>query len=476
MGYIHFILVLTFIQVHSTISVVTSNKRQAIEIIIGGGGIGIGGSGNTPTYPTDPTPPPAECSPPPSPPPPPADCSPPTVPPSPPPRPLHPPPKQPAPPPPEQPFNFLDERLSVAYPVIQNFKKIITSDPLGITKTWVGTDICNKYKGYYCDSPPDNVTAITVASIDFNGFHLSAPTLDGFLDKLPDLALFHANSNNFSGIISPKILKLRYLYELDLSNNKFSGAFPPALLAPNNITFLDIRFNFFSGSVPSQIFSRNLDVLFINNNNFKAKLPANIGTTSALFLSLANNKLTGQIPSSIGKALALIEILLLNNQLSGCLPYEIGYLEGLTLFDVGNNQLTGPLPCSFACLDKIEQLNLAGNFFYGPVPEVVCALGKLENLSLSGNYFTQVGPICRDLINRGVLDLKNNCVLDLPFQRSPMDCAMFFSRPRWCPFLQSYNFIPCKPSHSPHASTRQASYSGWKAPPLTHSSLIKHRL
>ncbi|KAF5196398.1 Leucine-rich repeat receptor-like protein kinase pxl1 [Thalictrum thalictroides] len=355
--------------------------------------------------------------------------------------------------------------------VIQKFKGTITSDPLGITKTWVGSDVCGNYKGFFCDTPPDNHSATAVASIDFNGFQLGAPTLQGFLDELPDLALFHANSNNFSGTIPDKILKLPYLYELDISNNKFSGAFPSVLLFPNNITFLDIRFNFFSGSVPSQIFSRQLDVLFINNNNFKAKLPANFGNTPVLFLSLANNKLTGQIPSSIGKASSLIEILFLNNQLSGCLPYEIGYLKGLTLFDVGNNRLTGPLPCSFACLDKLEQLNLAGNFFYGPVPEVVCALGNLENFTLSGNYFTEVGPICRNLISRGILNLKNNCVLDLPFQRSPIDCAMFFSRPRWCPFLQSYYTIPCKPSHSPRASTRQS-----KAPPLTHSSLIKHRL
>lgn len=101
-------------------------------------------------------------------------------------------------------LNFLDQRLAVVYPVIQAFKNTITLDPLGITSTWVGSDICS-YKGFYCDNPPDNASAIAVASIDFNGFHLGAPTLDGFLDQLPDLALFHANSNNFTGTISPKI-------------------------------------------------------------------------------------------------------------------------------------------------------------------------------------------------------------------------------------------------------------------------------
>src|ERR1044072_1730914 len=102
---------------------------------------------------------------------------------------------------------FADQRLELVYPVIQKFKSTITSDPLGVTKSWVGSDICS-YRGFYCDTPPGNSSAIALASIDFNGFHLVAPTLDGFLENLPDIALFHANPNNFSGTITPKIAKL----------------------------------------------------------------------------------------------------------------------------------------------------------------------------------------------------------------------------------------------------------------------------
>lgn len=109
-------------------------------------------------------------------------------------------------------LTFIDQRLSVVYPLIQSFKNTISSDPLNITGSWVGSDICS-YRGFYCDNPPDNKTAITLASIDFNGFQLTAPSLDGFLDQLPDLALFHANSNFFSGSISPNIAKLPYLFD-----------------------------------------------------------------------------------------------------------------------------------------------------------------------------------------------------------------------------------------------------------------------
>lgn len=338
---------------------------------------------------------------------------------------------------------FADQRLAVVYPSIQKFKSIITSDPLGITKTWVGSDICN-YKGFFCDNPPDNESAVALASIDFNGFQLAAPTLDGFLDQLPDIALFHANSNNFAGTLSPNIANLPYLYELDISNNLFSGPFPAAVLGMNGLTFLDIRFNFFSGSVPPQIFTQNLDVLFINNNNFITRLPDNISSTHILFLTLANNKFIGPIPTGIFKAFSsLTEVLLIDNQLTGCLPYEIGLLKEAVVFDASNNQLTGPLPLSLACLEKVEQLNFAGNQLFGMVPEEVCELENLENLSLSDNYFTAVGPLCRILIVKGVLDVRNNCIPDLPFQRSVVECANFFAQPNSCPWSNTY--IPCMP-------------------------------
>ncbi|XP_062104799.1 uncharacterized protein At4g06744-like [Humulus lupulus] len=356
-------------------------------------------------------------------------------------------------------LSFADQRLAVVYPIIQTFKSAISSDPFGITKTWVGSDVCS-YTGFYCDNPPDNLTATTVASIDFNGFQLAAPTLDGFIDQLPDLALFHANSNKFSGIISPKIASLQYLYEIDISNNNFAGPFPTALGAMTGLTFIDLRFNSFTGAVPSQIFVETLDALFLNNNNFIQTLPESIGSTTATFLVLANNKFTGPIPRSIGKATTLTEVLLLNNLLIGCIPYEIGFLRNAVLFDAGNNLLTGPLPCSLGCLENLEVLNFAGNLLYGKVPEVICELGSLRNFSLSDNYFTYVGPHCRRLIRNGVLDVKNNCVAGLPDQRSAEECALFFLKPRSCLHPSWFTFIPCQ-AHS-HAT------------PLKHTSPNRH--
>lgn len=350
----------------------------------------------------------------------------------------------PAPAPEAQELVFADERLSVVYPIIQTFKNIITSDPLNVTNSWVGSDICS-YKGFYCDNPPDNTTALALASIDFNGFGLSAPSLQGFIDQLPDIALFHANSNFFTGPIPSNIANLTYLYELDLSNNLFSGSFPTALLGITNLSFLDLRFNLFSGGVPPLLFTKDeLEILFINNNNFMQQLPTNLGNSHIILLTLANNKFFGPIPADIAKTLSnLTEVLLLNNLFSGCLPYQLGFLNETVVFDAGNNRLTGPIPFSLGCLANVEVLNFAGNFLYGIVPEVVCALGNLANLSLSDNYFIHVGPICRRLIRKGVLDVKKNCIPGLPFQRSLVECASFFLRPRICPHLLSFAYIPC---------------------------------
>lgn len=340
---------------------------------------------------------------------------------------------------------FLDQRLALVYPIIQRFKNTITSDPFNITATWSGGDIC-RYKGFFCDSPPDNRSAVAVASIDFNGFHLSSPTLAGFLDQLPDLALFHANSNRFSGTIPPAIARLPYLYELDISNNRFSGPFPAAILAMDCLSFLDIRFNSFSGSVPPQLFANdNLDLLFLNNNDFMTRLPENSDATAHVaYLTLANNKFFGPIPRTIAKSLAgLSEVVLLNNLLSGCLPYELGLLKDAVVFDAGGNNLTGPLPLSLGCLEKLEVLNFADNMLYGEVPELLCRVGRLRNLSLSENYFTGAGPTCMELIDDGVVDVRGNCIPGQAAQRSVAECAAFMARPKYCPYSDTYSKIPC---------------------------------
>ncbi|KDP47120.1 hypothetical protein JCGZ_22116 [Jatropha curcas] len=347
-----------------------------------------------------------------------------------------------------QPPSCLPANIVRDFKSIQQFKNQITYDPLEVTKSWNqdNFNICT-YKGFTCAHRPDS-GVLSVAATDFNGYNFNGPNLEikDFIDKLKDLTIFHANSNNFTGIVPNdiSIQNINFLYEFDISNNKYTGGFPFPLLSARNLTFLDIRFNQFSGPIPREVFMLDLDALFLNNNQFNQQLPDNVGNTSALYLTFANNNLGGPIPSSIGNAKNLLEVLFLKNQFTGCLPYEIGNLKKATVFDVSCNMLTGPIPHSFACLAKIQILNLANNGFYGPVPEMVCQLPNLQNLSLSGNFFTQVGPECRKLIMLKRIDVGQNCILDLPYQRSADECKEFFSKRRTCPNEKSLTYVPCR--------------------------------
>ncbi|KAE8692670.1 Anthocyanin 3'-O-beta-glucosyltransferase [Hibiscus syriacus] len=344
---------------------------------------------------------------------------------------------------------FENERLAKAYEVIQRFKSKIKVDKNSnrYLKTWCGTDVC-KYSGFRCDIRPD-VNEKAVAAVDFNGFKFEGCDgtlpLDGFLDELDDLAIFHANSNNFTGTVPFRASKIKYLYELDLSNNKIAGNFPMKTVGGMNLTFLDLRFNSLRGSVPPQAFNLKLDVFFINNNRFAVQsLPTTIGDTTAVYLTFANNNFTGSIPPSIGRARNLLEVLFLNNRLTGCLPYEIGNLSQATVFDASSNKLTGPIPLSFGCMKNIQILGLANNQFYGEVPEIVCELPMIANLSLANNYFTSIGPACRRLMLKKKIDVKKNCIFDLPNQRSEAECAAFLWKTTTCNRMETLFLVPCE--------------------------------
>uniref|UniRef100_A0A6N2L4Q2 Uncharacterized protein n=1 Tax=Salix viminalis TaxID=40686 RepID=A0A6N2L4Q2_SALVM len=186
--------------------------------------------------------------------------------------------------------------------------------------------------------------------------------------------------------------RIRYLFELDISNNKHIGGFPKMCFSS---TTTNSHSSFQKISAPH--------VPFIS------------------LLPTTSSAVPFQEVSAVPRN--LLEVLFLNNELEGCLPYEIGKLNKAVVFDVGGNKLTGPIPHSFACLEKMDSLNLAVNEFYGPVPEMVCDLPRLTNLSLSHNYFTQVGPQCMKLIKKKTLDVRMNCILGLPGQRSAAECA-----------------------------------------------------
>jgi hypothetical protein len=139
------------------------------------------------------------------------------------------------------PIETRDSNLARNLVTAEALNSKITVDTQGIMSSWTGDDVC-KFQGFYCETNP-STNELAVASIDFNGFNFGGDqlTLDGFMDKLTDVALFHANSNGFIGEV-PDLSALPYLYEIDLSNNKISGSFPQAVLGLD-LSFLGLRFN-----------------------------------------------------------------------------------------------------------------------------------------------------------------------------------------------------------------------------------------
>ncbi|XVE66183.1 hypothetical protein DITRI_Ditri08aG0060100 [Diplodiscus trichospermus] len=327
---------------------------------------------------------------------------------------------------------FPNPKLQQAYNALQAWKRVIYSDPYNFTSNWVGPGVCN-YKGVYCAAPPYDKKLKVVAGIDLNGADI-AGFLPDELGLLSDLALIHLNSNRFCGILPQTLANLSLLFELDLSNNRFVGPFPYVVLSLPSLRYLDLRYNEFEGPLPPQLFSKNLDAIFVNNNRFSNVIPSNFIGSSASVVVFANNKLGGCLPPSISNfANTLEELLLINTSLSGCLPPEIGYLYKLKVLDVSNNNLVGPIPYSVAGLAHLEQLNLAHNMMSGIVPMGVCILPNLENFTFSYNFFCEEEGICQNLTSHGIaFDDRRNCLPEKPMQRSQKECQAALEHPVDC--------------------------------------------
>ncbi|KAL0337335.1 UNVERIFIED_CONTAM: Pollen-specific leucine-rich repeat extensin-like protein 1 [Sesamum calycinum] len=322
---------------------------------------------------------------------------------------------------PAAPSGSPDSKLTNAYTALQAWKSAITDDPLGITSSWVGPNVCS-YKGVFCSDSTDfmgNPTGKVVAAIDLNHANLRG-SLVKELSLLTDLSLLHLNSNRFSGTVPSSFRDLSSLTELDLSNNHFSGPFPtPALYIPN-LLYLDLRFNSFSGRIPEDLFNKKLDAIFLNNNLFDGELPENLGNSPASVINVANNKFTGAIPFSLSY-MGIKEILFLNNQLTGCIPEGVGMWTDLQVLDVSSNSLTGHLPDSLSCLSDIQVLNLAHNKFSGVLPDLVCSLRSLVNLTVAANFFSGFSQDCEKL-SVG-FDFSLNCIPGKEMQRPQPDCS-----------------------------------------------------
>lgn len=319
-----------------------------------------------------------------------------------------------------------------AWKALQAWKKAITDDPQGITKSWVGTDVC-EYEGVFCSPPEDpNLSYLEVVSgIDLNDCDLKG-TLVPELGLLREISLFHLNSNRFYGTVPESFKYMKTLFELDLSNNQFSGPFPHVVLEIPFLAYLDIRFNRFSGKLPRELFLKPLDAIFVNNCEFEGELPDTFGEAKTSAMVLANNKLDGKIPTSIGGLNGTLEeIVCLNNNFHGGLPSEIGALKMVHLFDYSDNKISGGLPSDIKNMQSLEVFNMGKNQLSGRVPGELCGIDTLSSVVLDDNYFTGVDASCTALGD--IISISGNCLSGSSGQKSSETCAAFYSPPGGSP-------------------------------------------
>ncbi|KOM52051.1 hypothetical protein LR48_Vigan09g071000 [Vigna angularis] len=269
-------------------------------------------------------------------------------------------PEAPCPPPPPK-LNRLDR----ARRALLNFKNLI-DDPNCYTQNWNDqTDTCD-FNGIRCATyPTDKQRA--VAGVDLNGARVTgqngcALPLSSLLgqSQIPELTFFHVNSNGFAGSVPSDVINFPYFFELDLSNNKVKGQFPLDAIKSNQLVFLDLRFNELTGPIPFQLFQKDLD--------FDGCLPIEIGNLKkAVVFDVSKNSLTGPIPLSFGCLKSIQYLNLANNKFYGCVPDNLCQIPSLRNngnLSLANNYFNELGPSCWSLI-KSKVLDVSKNCIHG---------------------------------------------------------------------------------------------------------------
>nr|GMD70903.1 receptor-like protein 12 [Ipomoea batatas] len=359
------------------------------------------------------------------------------------------------------------------------------------TISWNSSIDCCLWDGVTCDESTGQVVELDLScsqllgTIDSNStlFHLShlqklnlaGNRFDGsFIShKFGDFSyLTHLNlsSSRLSGQIPSKILHLRTLISLDLSdtysyiysslleigNRDFMFLLQNAAqlrelvldgipihssIPPNvssSITTLSLSYTELQGSLPSNIFHLpNLQKLFLQGNeNLSIHFPSTRWNSSlslsyldlsytgcppniieslrnlsrVKYLGLANCGLSGKVSEAILDLEQLTTLDLSDNSLEGGFPdLFIKLWRPLKRLFLSNNSITAQFPSSITNITQLEALDLSYNSLYGTIPSWLFNVSTLYTLNLRYNQLQ--GPIPTSLSkqkNLIFLDLSSN--------------------------------------------------------------------
>jgi|UniRef100_A0A2N9G9K4 Leucine-rich repeat (LRR) protein len=234
-----------------------------------------------------------------------------------------------------------------------------------------------------------NLTNLSQLNLSHNSLSGSLPT--GFFSSLSRLQIVDLSYNHLSGDLTSSSTS-SVLQTVDLSYNRFNGTIHPSFLQ-SAVAFLisfNVSHNSFRGSFPTSKLCNNnntsLKLLDFSYNSFDGQISQGLGLCSKLEIFRAGfNNLSGQLPSDIYAADALQEISLPLNRLRGNIDNRILRLTNLRSLELYSNRFDGPIPTGIGELYNMENLQLHINNLTGTLPESLSNCTNLIKLILRVN-------------------------------------------------------------------------------------------
>ncbi|GJM95640.1 hypothetical protein PR202_ga12406 [Eleusine coracana subsp. coracana] len=198
--------------------------------------------------------------------------------------------------------------------------------------------------------------------------------------------------STITGHIDSALSRLPFLSKLtlDLSVFKSPTPVPESFADFSSLVVLSLRGCGLIGTFPSRILHiRSLEVLDISDNwDLYGELPEFIQDNALEHLIISSTKLSGKIPASMRNLHNLSKVDLSNCQLHGPIP-SFAQWPKIQLVDLSNNHLTGSLNLDGdLALQNLTTLRLFGNFISGEIPASLFSYPCLQYLDLSKNNFT----------------------------------------------------------------------------------------
>ena len=294
-----------------------------------------------------------------------------------------------------------------------DFKSGLT-DPNNRLSSWKGNNYCY-WHGIGCENG--------------TGFVVSIDLRDPYPYPLEN-EYGNQSYMNLSGVISPSLIKLKYLKYLDLSFNSFKLIpIPQFFGSMKNLIYLNLSNCGFIGAIPSNLGNlSNLQFLDLSSEYSNDLFIENIEWMTSL-VSLkhlsANNVNLSMVGSQwievLNKLPMLIELHLDKCKLFRSIPSPSSVnLTSLAVISISSNGFNSTFPEWLLNVSSLVSIDMSWNILHGRIPLGLGELPNLQHLDLFRNYLEgNISQLLRKswkkikFLNLGANDLHGKLILSL---------------------------------------------------------------